>query len=120
MLVRKGIIDHVLSLFKKVRVRLEPPAIIEVVCADTVTQTASQPTTGERERVCWLIKPIGSLHPTLPNCLPWRVQKEKITIKVGTEERVIENLSPYHVSIAYYTVKVTGSLAYDGKVPMGG
>lgn len=33
---------------------------------------------------------------------------------------MIENLSPYHVSIAYYTVKVTGSLAYDGKLgPMG-
>lgn len=43
------------------------------------------------------------------------LQKDKMTMRIGSEDRMVESLAPFRVSLAYHTVKLTGALAYDGR-----
>lgn len=47
--------------------------------------------------------------------IAYGLQKDKITMRIGAEDRVVESLAPFRISLAYYTVKLTGALAYDGR-----
>lgn len=47
--------------------------------------------------------------------IAYGLQKDKITMRIGSEDRVVESLAPFRISLAYYTVKLTGALAYDGR-----